>query len=148
MAVEKGDKVTVEYEGKLEDGTVFDSSKHGDHSHPLEFVVGSGNLIKGFDENVVGMKKDEEKEFEIMPEDAYGSYREELKQDVPREILPKDPEPKEGMSLIMKTPEGGQFPVKISKVEKDTVTIDLNHPLAGKKLYFKVKVIEIEKASS
>lgn len=144
MTVKKGDKVKVDYEGRLEDGEVFDSSMHGDHSHPIEFEVGSGQVIKGFDEAVVGMEKGQEKEFEISPEEAYGQHNPDLQRDIPREVLPKDQEPKEGMVLMVGTPDGNQFPAKITGVENEKVTIDLNHPLAGKKLIFKIKVVEVQ----
>lgn len=141
MIVKKGDRVKIEYEGKLEDGTVFDSSKK--HDKPLEFEVGAQQVIKGFDKAVTGMKKNEEKEFLIEPKEAYGEHREDLKKTIPRKTLPQDKKPEEGMMLMMGTPDGKQFPAKIAKVEKENVVIDLNHPLAGKKLIFKIKVLEI-----
>jgi peptidylprolyl isomerase len=146
MAVENGDSVKVDYEGKFEDGAVFDTSKHGDHSHPLEFEVGAGKVVKGFDSAVLGMKECDEKEFTLKPEDAYGNRKEELKQEVPRDKLPSEPEPQVGMTLVMSTPEGHQMPVQIASVENDKVVLDMNHPLAGKTLIFKIKVVEIEKA--
>jgi len=138
--VKKGDKVKIEYTGKLEDGNVFDTSEGKD---PLCFEVGSGQVIPGFDKAVDGMKKDEEKTFEIKSDDAYGPVRAELTQELPRDKLPKDPEPKEGMMLVMKAPDGRQVPAKIVKVSDDKVTIDVNHPLAGKNLTFTVKVVGI-----
>ena len=143
MAIKKGDKVKVDYTGTLEDGTVFDSTTHGDHTHPLEFEVGSGQLIKGFDEAVVGMEKDEEKEITLKPSEAYGEPNPSMVKEVPRDQLPKDPEPKEGMGLILNGPNGMQLPAKIVEVSPDKVKIDLNHPLAGKTLKFKIKVVEI-----
>ncbi len=145
MSIKKGDKVKVEYEGKLESGEVFDSSKHGDHSHPLEFTVGAGQVVPGFDKAVVGMEKDGEKEFKITPDEGYGQPNPEMTKEIPRNVLPKEQEPKEGMTLVMGTPDGHQIPAKIKSVGKDTVTIDLNHPLAGKNMIFKIKVIEVEK---
>jgi|TARA_B100001971_G_C18229986_1_gene563256 FKBP-type peptidyl-prolyl cis-trans isomerase 2 len=143
MPVKKGDKIKVDYEGTLEDGTVFDSSTHGDHSHPLEFEVGSGQLIKGFDEGVIGMEKGEEKTIKLKSSEAYGDPKKELVKKFPREQLPKDQEPKEGMTLLIKSQDGNQLPAKITKVDDKEVEIDLNHPLAGKTLNFKIKVIEI-----
>lgn len=78
MAIKKGDKISVEYEGRLEDGQVFDSSQQGEHSHPLEFEVGAGKIIKGFDQAVIGMKKGEEKEITIESKDAYGEVNPQL----------------------------------------------------------------------
>ena len=141
--VKKGSKVKLDYEGKLDGGEIFDSSKHGDHSHPLEFEVGSGKVIPGFDKAVIGMKKDEEKTFVIEAKDAYGEPQKELIQDVPKNSLPQDQELKAGMILMAGTPDGNQFPVRIAEVKKDIVKIDLNHPLAGKNLHFKIKILEI-----
>ncbi len=141
--VKKGNKVKLDYEGSLDSGEIFDSSKHGDHSHPLEFEVGSGKVIPGFDKAVIGMKKDEEKTFVIEAKDAYGEPQKELIQDVPKSSLPQDQELKAGIILMAGTPDGNQFPVRIAEVGKDTVKIDLNHPLAGKNLHFKIKILEI-----
>ncbi len=142
MAVKKGNKVTIEYEGKLEDGTVFDSSKN--HKDALEFEAGSGQVIKGFDEAVMEMEKGQEKEFKINPENAYGEYHQELIKEIPRNVLPQDKEPKEGMMLLMSSPDGHQIPARICKVTKENVSLDLNHPLAGKKLIFKIKILEVK----
>jgi len=143
MTIKKGDKIKVDYEGRLEDGTVFDTSTHGDHSHPLEFEAGSGKVIKGFDEAVIGMKEGEEKEVHIESENAYGDYNPELKKEIPKSTLPPEQEPKAGMTVVMTTPDGHQVPIKIEKVSKDNVVLDMNHPLAGKKLIFKIKIIGI-----
>ena len=140
--VRSGSKISVDYEGRLETGEVFDSSTHGDHSHPLEFEAGSNQVIPGFDNAVIGMKVGESKEFTISPDEAYGDINPALTKDVPRAALPKEQEPEVGMTLMVGTPQG-QFPVRISKVSKDTVTIDMNHPLAGKTLIFKIKVLKI-----
>ena len=144
MVIKNGSKVKVDYEGRLESGEIFDTSNHGDHSHPLEFVVGQGQVIRGFEEGIKGMEKGEEKEIEILPENAYGQPNPELKKEVPRNLLPKDREPKEGMTLMLSTPQGQQFPAKIEKITEDKIVLDLNHPLAGKKLIFKIKVLEVE----
>ena len=143
MEIKKGSKVSIDYEGRFEDGNVFDSSKHGEHSHPLEFTVGEGMVIPGFDKAVLGMKEGEEKEFTLEKDEAYGDYKEEMKKEVPKEALPKEQEPKEGMVLVMSTPEGHQIPAKIAEVKDKSIVIDLNHPLAGKKLIFKIKVVKI-----
>ena len=138
--VKKGDKIKIEYTGKLEDGTVFDTS---DGRDPLAFEAGAGQVIPGFDKAVDGMKKDEEKTFTIKSEDANGSVKEELVQEIPRDKLPEKPEPAVGMMLVMKSPDGRQMPAKITKVEADKITLDVNHPLAGKDLTFTVKVVGI-----
>lgn len=144
--IKSGNKVTLDYEGRLESGEIFDSSTHGDQNHPLTFEVGSGQVIPGFDNAVLGMKIGEEKEFSIEPENAYGPRDERLMQKVPKDKLPPAPEGfelKPGMVLGMRTPQG-DIPVKIAEVDSDTITLDMNHPLAGKKLIFKIKVLKIE----
>ncbi|MBW2968353.1 peptidylprolyl isomerase [Candidatus Woesearchaeota archaeon] len=144
--VKEGDCVSVNYKGTLEDGTCFDSSEGRD---PLEFVVGSGQLIKGFDTAVIGMKPSEKKTINLEPADAYGQRDDNKVQEVPRDALPKDQEPKEGMMLIIGTPDGQRFPAAIKKVDAEKVTLDLNHPLAGKKLTFEIEVVKIsDKPSS
>jgi FKBP-type peptidyl-prolyl cis-trans isomerase 2 len=144
MTIKKGDTVSLDYEGKLETGEVFDSSKHGDHSHPLEFKTGEGKVIPGFEKAVIGMKKGDKKEFSIEPKDAYGEPNPQLIQEIPRSQLPEGQEPKEGMVLMANSPDGRQFPLKIAKVGKETVTVDLNHPLAGKKLIFNIEIIDVK----
>ena len=140
MPVKQGDKVKVDYTGTLEDGTVFDTSEG---KQPLEFTVGEGKIIKGFDNAVIGMEKGEEKEIKIETADAYGDPNSDMVKKIPRDKLPPEPEPKAGMMLAMKTPDGKQFPAKITEVSDKEITIDLNHPLAGKVLKFKIKVVEI-----
>lgn len=141
--VEQGSKVKVEYEGKLDDGTVFDSSKHGDHSHPLEFEVGAKQVIPGFESAIVGMELNEEKDVTLEPKDAYGDVNPEAFKKFPKDMLPPEQDPKPGMMLALQSPDGKQFPAKITEVGDKEITLDLNHPLAGKTLHFKVKVVEI-----
>ena len=143
MAIKTGDKVSVEYEGKFDSGEIFDSSKHGDHSHPIEFIVGEHHVIKGFEDAVVGMKEGEEKEISIKPEEAYGERKEELVREFDRKDIPLQHEPKAGMVLGFNAPNGQQFPATITKVTDDKITFDLNHPMAGKKLNFKIKVVKV-----
>jgi len=139
--VKKGDKIRVEYEGFLEDGTVFDSSTS--KGSPLEFEVGSGVLFKKFEEAFIGMNIGEEKEVIIYPEDAYGEHKPEFLREISRDFFPSDQDIQPGMFFMMVMQDGRKIPVKISSISGDAVTIDLNHPLAGKTLIFKVKVIEI-----
>lgn len=141
MVVKKGSKVKVEYKGTLDDGTVFDSSEV--HGKPLEFEVGQGKMIKGFENEIMGMKKGEEKEFVLKPADAYGEHNPNLIKKVPKEQLPKEHEPKPGMILVIGTPDGKRFPAVIKEVTDTEVTLDLNHPLAGKNLHFKIKMLEV-----
>lgn len=141
MAVKDGDKIKVEYTGTLEDGSVFDSSKT--HNEPLEFEVGGGQIIKGFDDAVKGMGKGDEKDIKLKPADAYGDPNPQLVQKVPKDQLPKEAEVKVGMTLGMSLPNGQQIPARVTEVEDTEVTIDINHPLAGKTLNFKIKVVDI-----
>ncbi len=141
MNVKIGDTVKVDYVGTLADGSVFDESKK--HGAPLEFKVGADEMIKGFDEAVVGMKVGEEKKITLTPENAYGQPQDRLIQVVPRKHLPQNEEPKVGMAIRVHLPSGQQIPARIVAVDSENVTFDLNHPLAGKELTFKIKVLEI-----
>jgi len=141
MTVKKGDKVTVDYTGTFDDGTVFDASEK--HGQPLVFEAGSGQVIKGFDDAVIGMNVNEEKKISLAPDQAYGQTNPDLIQKVPKEKLPPG-EFKPGMMLAVQAPTGEQFPVMIKEVSDKDVTIDMNHPMAGKNLNFKIKLIKIE----
>ncbi|MBR9675402.1 peptidylprolyl isomerase [Candidatus Woesearchaeota archaeon] len=143
MMVKKGDKVRVEYEGTFEDGEVFDSSKN--HGKPLEFELGAKQVIPGFESAIEEMKVGEEKSIKIESKDGYGEVNAQLIQKVPKEHLPKDQEVKEGMMLAVGLPNGQQIPARVSQVSDKEVTLDLNHPLAGKTLNFKLKLLEIVK---
>ena len=137
----KGDKVTLEYTGMLSDGTVFDASSK--HDKPLQFEVGGGRVISGFDKAVTGMDLGEEKKFTIAPADAYGEANPKLIKKVSRKEIPQDRKPEVGMTLVMGTPEGRQVQALITEVTPEYIILDLNHPLAGKALTFQVKVIKI-----
>ena len=139
MKAKKGSKVKVEYTGKFEDGTIFDSSKN--HGQPLEFEVGAGMVVPGFDNAVLGMEKGEEKEVTIPAKEAYGEHTDELVKDVPKNKMPEGVE--EGMVLGMSLPNGHQIPARVVQVTDSHVKIDLNHPLAGKTLIFEIKLVEI-----
>jgi peptidylprolyl isomerase len=141
MKVKKGDKVKVHYTGTLEDGTVFDTSEGGD---PLEFEVGSGQIIEGFEKGVLGMEKGEEKSFTVPPEDAYGPHRKELVGKLPRKQV-EGFDVKVGSVLQLETKDGEVFEANVTKVEEDGITVDLNHPLAGKALNFKVQLVGLER---
>jgi len=140
-AVKKGDTIKVEYTGRLEDGTVFDTSDN--HDEPLEFTVGDQKLIKGFDNAVVGMQEGEEKEVTIPPEEGYGNHNPELVRDLPRDIFPEDQEVQPGMVFMMALQDGRKIPVRIAEVMDGQVKVDLNSPLAGKTLVFTIKIVEI-----
>jgi len=138
-----GDKVKVHYTGKLEDGTVFDSSREGE---PLEFTIGSGEIIPGFEEQIIGMEEGEKKTFTIPPEKAYGPHREELIIEVRKEEFPPDITPEVGQHLQLRQPDGHVFYVVVTDVQEDSVTLDANHPLAGKDLVFDVELLEVSSA--
>ena len=140
MTVKKGDKVTIDYTGTLDDGSVFDSSKN---KQPIEFEVGSGRVIKGFEDSVIGMKKGEEKKISLKPAEAYGDHNPAMVIKIPRDKLPPGPEPKSGMMLAIGTPDGNKFPAKIIEVTDAEVTLDVNHPLAGKNLNFAIKLVDV-----
>ena len=136
------DTVFVHYTGTFDDGTVFDSShKNGE---PISFKLGEGRVIKGFDLGVTGMQVGEKKKIKIAPEEAYGTHRPELVQNIPRDKLPKDQEPQVGMMIGIRAPDGMQFPAIITKVTASEVTLDLNHPMAGKTLNFELELVKIE----
>ncbi len=132
--------VKVHYTGTLEDGTVFDSSRESD---PLEFKVGGGEMIKGFDAAVVGMVVGETKKFTIPADDAYGQRREEMVFQVERNQLPEEMEPEVGQHLQTEAEGGHPVVLEIIAVEDENVTLDGNHPLAGKDLNFDIEVMEI-----
>jgi FKBP-type peptidyl-prolyl cis-trans isomerase 2 len=135
----KGDTVQVHYTGRLETGEVFDSSEDGE---PLEFEIGAGNVIKGFDDGVVGMNVGDEKQIDIETGEAYGERIEALVQQISREGINLGTDPEVGMQLMMQLPDGNQIPVTITEVTPDTITLDANHPLAGQKLIFNVKRVK------
>lgn len=140
---EEGNKVKVHYTGKLEDGTVFDSSKERDE--PLEFTLGDGQLIQGFESAVQGMEEGESKTVNIDSQDAYGERRDDLEMEVEKSELPDEVEPQVGLQLQMKQPGSEQaIPVQITKVTDQKVTLDANHPLAGKNLVFDIELLEVK----
>jgi len=141
-AAKNGDAVKVHYTGKLDDGTVFDSSEGHE---PLAFTLGNGEVIDGFDKGVVGMAVGENKQISIPPDQAYGERNESLVQTIARDqIQLGGVEPQAGMGVEMRTPDGEVIPLLISDVTDATVTLDANHPLAGEQLHFDVKLVEIE----
>lgn len=137
MVVNKGDKIKVEYEGKIENGEVFDSSEK--HGKPLEFEAGAGNVVKGFDDAVIGMEVGEEKEVTIKPKDAYGEKTDEAVQKVPLRMMP--PGIEVGTELEVPLEDGQTMPATVVEIRRDIVKIDMNHPLAGQTLVFKIKII-------
>jgi len=138
--VKEGDKVKVHYTGTLNDGSVFDSSRERE---PLEFEIGSGSIIPGFEKAVLELTPGNSTTVEIPSTEAYGEVREDMIISVEREKLPADIDPEVGMQLQLQQPEGGAMPVVISDVTESHVTIDANHPLAGRDLKFDIELVEI-----
>jgi len=135
-----GDTVRVHYTGKLEDGTVFDSSLDRD---PVEFTLGAGQVIPGFEQAVVGMSPGESKTVEVPAEQAYGPYREELVQEIDRELVPEELKLEVGQQLVLRLSPGRSIRVTVTKLTESKVTLDANHPLAGKDLTFDLQLVEI-----
>jgi len=140
MKAKKDDQVKVHYTGTLTNGEVFDSSLQRE---PLAFTVGAGQMIKGFDEAVNGMSVNEKKTVTIPAAEAYGERNDDLLQVVPKTDLPDDMDPKVGQTLVASAPNGQQSQVVVSDVSDDTITVDANHPLAGKDLVFEIELVEI-----
>jgi len=135
-----GDKVKVHYTGKLEDGSVFDSSKDRD---PLEFVLGSGSVIPGFDNGIKGMEVGGTKTITIPEKEAYGERRTELVTVVQKSDFPPHVTPEIGKKLQIGQPDGRVLNVAITEIDGEDVTLDANHPLAGKTLIFEIELVEI-----
>lgn len=138
--VKTGDTVRVHYHGRLENGTTFDKSEG---KAPLEFKVGTGSVIKGFDNGVLDMKVGEKKTLNIPVEEAYGPKSDELIMEFPKANIPADLNPEVGMELQMSNPQGQVFPVKVAAVGAEFITLDANHPLAGEPLIFDIELVEI-----
>lgn len=137
---QRGDTVKVHYTGKLDDGTVFDSSVGRE---PLEFTIGEGGIIPGFEQAVLGMAQGESKTETIPVEDAYGPYIEEMVLTVDRQQMPAELKPEVGQQLQLQQPDGQLIPMTITDVSGSTVTLDANHPLAGENLTFDIQLVEI-----
>jgi FKBP-type peptidyl-prolyl cis-trans isomerase 2 len=138
--VKSGDTVRVHYHGRLTDGTTFDSSEGRD---PLEFQVGSGMVIAGFDNGVVGMNIGDKKTVHIGVEEAYGPKNEEMVIEFPRDQVPEGMPLEKGMRLNLNNSQGQVVPVVITEVLDETVLLDANHPLAGEDLVFDIELVEI-----
>ena len=139
--VDKNDNVSIHYKGTLSDGQLFDSSEGKD---PLTFEVGSGQVISGFDKAVVGMKVDESKVFTVPSTEAYGEVKDDLLYQVPVSSIPAELNPHEGQRLVSNLEDGREIPVTVKSLKEDIITLDANHPLAGKDLTFDIKILEIK----
>jgi FKBP-type peptidyl-prolyl cis-trans isomerase 2 len=140
MAVQSGDTIKIHYHGRLQDGTTFDSSEG---RTPLEFKVGSGSVIKGFDDGVMGMSVGDKKTIEIPFVNAYGPEDPSMVIEFPVDRLPEDLKPEVGMQLNMNNAEGQQFPVVITEINNESIILNANHPLAGKDLIFDLELVGI-----
>jgi len=137
---ESGDTVRIHYTGTLEDGTEFDSSQGRE---PLEFVLGSGQVIPGFDKAVTGMSAGDSKTVTIAAADAYGDRHDELVQEVARSVIPAELEPAVGMQLQGQSDNGQVQHFVVTAVSDDTITLDANHPLAGRALTFAIELVSV-----
>ena len=135
-----GDTVSIHYTGTLDDGTQFDSSQGRE---PLDFEVGSGQVIPGFDKAVEGMTIGDNKSVRIEADDAYGQRHEQLVQEVDRSMLPDNLEPETGMTLQSNSPDGQVMQFVVTEVTEQTITVDANHPLAGQALTFAIELVGI-----
>lgn len=136
----QNDTVKVHYTGKLQSGEIFDSSVDRE---PLEFTIGSGQLIKGFDHGVVGMEVNETKSVAIPSGEAYGPVQEQLIQEVEKSQLPPEIQPAVGQTLIATGPQGEETRLIVREVKDASITVDANHPLAGQDLIFDIQLVEI-----
>ncbi len=135
-----GDTVKIHYTGRLEDGTVFDSSANRE---PLEFTLDGGQVIPGFEQAVLGMTPGESKTEKIPMDQAYGPHRPEMVLEVSRQQMPPELQPEVGQQLQVQQPDGQTIPVFVTEVTESTVTLDANHPLAGEDLTFDIELVEI-----
>lgn len=141
IQVKENNTVKVNYTGKLSDGQVFDSSEG---KEPLEFTLGQGQIIPGFEKGLLNMKLNEKKTITIPKEEAYGDVNEALKQEVKKTELPQEIQPEVGMGLVSKTPDGREMNLRVVEVNDDSIVVDGNHPLAGEELIFDLEVLEIK----
>ena len=140
----EGKKVKIHYEGTLDDGEKFDSSY--DRGEPIEFVCMAGTVIPGFDEGVKDMKVGEKKTIHIEPENAYGLRNDQMVQKIPVASIPNADQLPVGQMIYMTGPDGTPIPTKVESIEDGIVTLDFNHPLAGKALNFELELVEVEDA--
>jgi peptidylprolyl isomerase len=140
VQVKSGDTVSVHYTGTLEDGTAFDSSEGGE---PLEFAIGAGSVIPGFEQAVLGMNPGDSKTVTIPADDAYGPYFEERVLVVERDQIPADMPLDIGAQLQIQQESGTVIPVIVTDITENEITLDANHPLAGEDLTFKITLVSV-----
>ena len=139
--VKENNTIKVNYTGKLSNGQIFDTSEG---KEPIEFILGQGRLIPGFEKGLIDMKLNEKKTIEIAKDQAYGDVNDNLIQEINKAELPQDMEPKVGMGLVSKSPDGKEINLMVVEVKDESIVIDGNHPLAGHDLIFDVEVVEIK----
>jgi FKBP-type peptidyl-prolyl cis-trans isomerase 2 len=142
--VKENNTVKVNYTGKLSDGQVFDSSEG---KEPIEFTLGQGQLIPGFEKGLIDMELNEKKTITVGKEEAYGDVNKDLIQEVKKTELPQDMTPEVGMGLVSKSPDGQEMNLMVIEVKDESIVIDGNHPLAGKDLVFDLEVLEIKETT-
>jgi peptidylprolyl isomerase len=140
MQAKKGDKVKVHYTGTLTSGEMFDSSAGRE---PLEFTVGAGQMISGFDAAIPGMAVGEKKSIQILPEEAYGERSDDAMIEFPKELIPSDIQLEVGMQLSLRDQSGRPVPVTVAELKEEVIILDANHQLAGKTLVFEIELVEI-----
>jgi peptidylprolyl isomerase/FKBP-type peptidyl-prolyl cis-trans isomerase SlpA len=141
MTAKEGDQVKVHYTGKLPDGSVFDSSRERE---PLDFQLGSGQMIPGFEKGVIGMNQGDTTTIEVSPEDGFGERNPEAIFEVSRQQLPEDLHPQQGQTLEVKAQNGQRANVVVQEVKLDSIVLDANHPLAGETLIFDIELLSID----
>ncbi|MBP5858977.1 peptidylprolyl isomerase [Marivibrio halodurans] len=141
-AAKDGDTVKVHYTGRLEDGSEFDSSRQRE---PIEFKIGDGEILPGVEQAVVGLEPGGTNEVTLPADDAYGPRRDDMIQEIERSVLPQEIEPEVGLQLQAQSPNGQPLLLTITDVGEEKVTVDANHPLAGKDLTFEVELVEVVK---
>jgi peptidylprolyl isomerase len=139
--IAENDTIALHYKGTLNNGELFDSSEGRD---PLQFEVGTGQVIPGFDKAVIGMKVEENKVFTIPADEAYGQMNEELIYQVPKNAIPESLNPTPGQRLVSNLEDGRQIPVTVTEVTEESITLDANHPLAGKDLTFDITIVSVD----
>jgi peptidylprolyl isomerase len=136
-----GDKVRIEYVGTLDDGTVFDCAE--ECCEPFEFVLGEGSALPAFEEKVRGLSVGESAEFVLEPSDAYGEHDPDLVREIPRDQFPDLSEVEEGSMILLSIPDGTEIPAIVAGIGDEAVVLDLNHPLSGMRLHFKIKLVSM-----
>jgi FKBP-type peptidyl-prolyl cis-trans isomerase 2 len=141
MKAKNGDTVSVHYKGTFQDGTVFDSSH--DRGETIDFEVGAGQMIPGFNDAVVDMKVGETKTVTVAPEEGYGEVNPNALMEFPKTVFPDDFDLKEGEMVQGNSPAGQPMIGKINEIQEETVVVDFNHPMAGRELNFEIELVEI-----